>query len=83
MAKTLASCIWLFKFQNCFNPTPLTSTILVEVTIGVSGFGRCNDEQSGITNRRRFSYKAKRFNKRAGTVDDLCVSGVPVVMVEL
>jgi hypothetical protein len=44
---------------------------LVDVTIGVSGFGRGSEEASGITNRRRFSYKAKRFNKRAGTVDDL------------
>lgn len=51
--------------------------------MGVSGFGRCSEEQSGITNRRRFSYKAKRLSRWAGTVDDLCVSGVPVAMVDL
>jgi hypothetical protein len=63
--------MWLFKFQNCFNPTPLTSTILVEVTIGVSGLGRDSAEQSGMTNPRRFSYKANKLSKRAGTEDDL------------
>lgn len=75
--------MWPFKFQNCFNPTPLTSTILVEVTMGVSGFGRAKAEHSGITKLSRFSYNANRFNRRAGTVDDLCVSGVPEVMVLL
>jgi hypothetical protein len=59
------------RFQNCFRPTPLTSTILVEVTMGVSGLGRDSDEHSGMTKLRRFSYRANKFSIRAGTEDDL------------
>jgi hypothetical protein len=75
--------MWDLRFQNCFSPTPLTSTILVEVTIGVSGFGRESDEHRGMTKLSKFSYKANRFRRRAGIVDDLWLSGVPVDMVSL
>lgn len=51
--------------------------------MGVSGFGRASAEHSGITKFNKFSYKANKFSSRAGTVDDLCVSGVPVFMVLL
>lgn len=67
-----------FRFQNCLSPTPLTSTMLVEVTTGVSGFGRGRAEQSGMTKRSRFSYSAKRRSRRGGTLLDLCVSAVVV-----
>ena len=51
--------MWLLKFQNCFRPTLEMSTILFDWSTGVSGLGRPGTaEQSGITNRVKFSYSA-------------------------
>jgi hypothetical protein len=47
-----------FKFQNCFRPTPLMSTILLLCEMGVSGWLRVTMEHSGVTYRVSDSYKA-------------------------
>ena len=46
------------------------------LTIGVSGFGRLSDEQSGVTNRVMFSYRANKRSSRGGTLEEVCVAAV-------
>jgi hypothetical protein len=48
------------RFQNCFNPTPLISTILLLCDIGVSGCFLVMAEHSGKTKRVNDSYRANR-----------------------
>jgi hypothetical protein len=66
--------MWFFRFQNCFSPTPLMSTMLLLCEIGVSGCLRSMAEHRGMTKRVSDSYRANRRRFLVETLGEVMVA---------
>lgn len=65
-----------FRFQNCFKPTPLMSTMLLLCEMGVSGWFLGIIEQKGCTKVTRFSYETKRRRFLVDTLGDVVLASL-------